>query len=92
MKRAFLIAVTFLILMLPFSAMAQTTKDMLEGKQDMVSLGSVKDIKDDIITITVDHHLGKNASELVGTDIQVAEFTYTYCEKHSTAEFSYIWI
>ncbi len=87
MKRTLLIAVAILVLVLPFSAMAQTTEDMLQGKQDMVVMGSVKDIRDDIITITVDHCLGNNNSDLIGTDIQVEEFSYTYCEKHSTSEF-----
>jgi len=87
MKRILLITIAILILAFPFSAMAETTEDMLQGKQDMVILGSVKDIKDDIITITVDHHLGKNDSEFIGQDILVEEFSYTYCEKHSTSEF-----
>lgn len=87
MKKSLIFAAIFLIIVLPFSVMAEGTEDMLNGKQDVVILGSVKDIKDDIITITVDHHLGNNESELIGRDVLVEKFSYTYCEEHSTSEF-----
>ena len=66
---------------------ANGTEDMLGGKQDLVIMGSVKDITGEEITITVDHVLGRNGSELVGTDINVKKFSYTYCEEHSTSDF-----
>ena len=53
----------------------------------LVVLGSVKDIKDGMITVTVDHVLGKTVSDMIGKDIDVSMFTYTYCDEHSTSEF-----
>ncbi len=61
--------------------------DMLKGKQDYIVLGSVKDIENDVITLTVDHELGKTSSDLVGVDIQISRFSYTYCEEHTTSDF-----
>lgn len=82
-------AFIFAILVFAFNltAFASGVDDVLAGKQDMVVLGSVKDIAGDKITITVDHVLSRNGSDLVGTDIKVKKFSYTYCEEHSTSEF-----
>lgn len=66
---------------------ASDVENMLAGNQDIVILGSVKDITGDKTTITVDHVLGESTSELVGTDIEVKKFSYTYCEEYSTSDF-----
>ncbi len=67
---------------------ADTKDDILEGEQDYIVLGSVKNIEEDYITVTVDHVLGRKASELVGKDIKVEKFVYSYCTKHIPVEFS----
>ncbi len=69
------------------TALADGADDMLKGNQDITVLGSVKDITSDKITVAVDYVLGRNGSELVGTDIQIKKFSYTYCEEHSTSDF-----
>lgn len=87
MKKVFLTIITLILLIQSAAVFAAGADDMLKGKQDLVVLGSVKDIKNDIVTITVDHELGTVASSLVGKDIDVSRFTYSYCEEHSTSEF-----
>ena len=76
-----------MIFIFNITALADGTDDMLKGNQDITVLGSVKDITSDKITVTVDYVLGRNGSELVGTDIQIKKFSYTYCEEHSTSDF-----
>lgn len=87
MKRftAFIFAI--LVFVFNLTAFASGVDDLLEGKQELVVLGSVKDITSDKTTITVDHVLSRNGSDLVGTDIKVKKFSYTYCEEHSTSDF-----
>lgn len=87
MKKALLTILAAAIMLSCIPAFASGADDMLSGKQDHVILGSVKDIKNDIVTITVDHELGSVASPLVGKDISVSKFSYSYCDEHSTAEF-----
>ncbi len=77
----------FLCLSLSISAHAGTVSDMLGGNQDYTIMGSVKDIKDDTVVITIDHVLGMNSSDMIGTDVIVNKFAYTYCEEHSTSDF-----
>ena len=83
-KIVFVIVICFLF---SVTAYAGNVSDMLAGNQDYIILGSVKDIKDDNVVITVDHVMGMNASDMVGTDVVVSKFTYTYCEEHSTSDF-----
>ena len=87
-KFIFLLTALVLCCVLAVSAGADTNDDILEENQDLVVLGSVKNIEKDYITITVDHVLGRRASELVGKDIMVEKFVYSYCTKHIPVDFS----
>ena len=87
-KYIFLIAALLVLCLLATSVSADTEDDMLDGNQDYIVLGSVKNIEKDHIIITVDHVLGRRASELVGDDIKVNKFAYTYCTKHIPVDFS----
>lgn len=87
MKKSICLLCIALVLVLSFTAYADNVDDMLGGKQDYVILGSVKDIKDEVITVTVDHVLGGAAPNMTGTDVSIAQFAYSYCEEHSTEEF-----
>lgn len=71
-----------------FNVFADTEKNIITGKQDLIVLGSVKDIEDGEITVTVDHVLGNSASELTGNDIKITEFSYSYCDYHVPSEFN----
>lgn len=77
------ISVFCLLIFVIFSIFVRVYADTVP----LVVLGTVKDIKDGIVTVTVDHVLGKTASDMIGKDIDVAQFTYTYCDEHSTSEF-----
>ena len=87
MKRVIPIVCLLLVFVFNTLAFADGVEDMLSGQQDLVILGSVKDITGDKTTVAVDYVLGRNGSELVGKDIEVAKFSYTYCESHSTSDF-----
>lgn len=87
MKKLISVLCAFLIVLSQVTAFADGVKDMMAGKQDLVILGSVKDIKDGKVTVTVDHVLGRTGTSLAGTDITVLQFLYSYCEQHSTGEF-----
>ena len=69
-------------------AYAGNDVSMMTGDQDYLVLGSVKDIVVDDVIITVDHVLGQTDSKLVGKDISVKSFTYSYCELHTSASFN----
>ncbi len=87
MKKLISLLCVFLIVLSAVTVCADGVKDMMSGKQDFVILGSVKDIKDGKVTVTVDHVLGRTGSKLTGTDIFVSQFSYSYCDEHSTSEF-----
>ncbi len=90
MKKYLVLVCLVCILALQISVLADTSSkpaDMLKGKQDYIVLGSIKDIENDVITLTVDHELGKTSSDLVGEDIQISRFSYTYCEEHTSSDF-----
>lgn len=88
MKRfIFVIALLFVFGITSLCASAETNTAMLKGDQDYIILGSVKNIEDEFITVTVDHVLGQRASELVGDDIKIEKFIYTYCTNHIPADF-----
>ncbi|MBQ8588468.1 MAG: hypothetical protein IJ454_03660 [Clostridia bacterium] len=87
MKRIMLIVCVIICLASSMSAYAGTVADMLGGNQDYIIMGSVKDIKNDTVVVTIDHVLGMNSSDMIGTDVTVSKFTYSYCEDHSTSEF-----
>lgn len=69
-------------------ASADDVSDMLSGKQDFVILGSIKDIENDIIVVTVDYVLDSSESGLIGTDIKVNKFSYSYCVDHVPQSFN----
>ncbi len=87
MKRILVLMCIVLALSVCVTAFAEGVDDMLSGKQDLVILGSVKDIDGELVTVTVDHVLSRPANELVGKDINIAKFAYTYCIEHSTSDF-----
>lgn len=87
MKKLISLLCVFLIVLSAVTVCANEVKDMMSGKQDLVILGSVKDIKDGKVTVTVDHVLGRTGTKLAGTDIAVSQFSYSYCDEHSTSEF-----
>jgi len=87
MRKTILLLCIIAALLNPLNAFADNVDSMLEGKQDYVIMGSIKDIKDDIITVTVDHVLGNSDIDMIGKDIGISQFSYSYCEEHSTAEF-----
>lgn len=87
MKKAAFVLCIILVVSMQLCVMADGVDDMMAGKQDLVILGSVKDITGDFATVTVDHVLGRGASDLIGKDININKFSYTYCEEHSTSDF-----
>ena len=87
MKKIILTACVIFCLTFSTLVFAGTVEEMLGGNQDYIVMGSVKDINSDTIIVTVDHVLGLNSSDMIGTDVKVAKFTYSYCEEHSTSDF-----
>ncbi len=69
-------------------ASADGVEQILSGKQDFVILGSIKDIENDIIVVTVDYVLDSPESSLIGTDINVDKFSYSYCSDHVPQSFN----
>lgn len=69
-------------------AFADSTKSLFSGKQDYLILGTVKDVGEDLITVTVDNTVGSSVPSLSGTDISVVKFTYSYCTEHTTSDFN----
>lgn len=88
MKKVLVLLIVSVILTLNISASAESAADIIGGKQDFVILGSVKDIEKDVMEITVDYVLNNPQSELIGTDIKVNKFSYSYCSDHAPEEFS----
>lgn len=87
-KILFTLIIFVLLLSFGFNVYALNDVTMLSGDQDLLVLGSVKDITEDSVIITVDHVLGSPDSKLVGKDITVESFTYSYCELHTPSTFN----
>lgn len=89
MKKTLFFSIIFAVaLCFNVCAYARNDVSMMKGDQDYLILGSVKDIVGDDVIITVDHVLGQTNSKLVGKDISVKSFTYSYCELHTNASFN----
>lgn len=88
MKRIFPMLCVLAVLFASFTVSADKADDFITGKQDYLILGSVKDINEKKVIITVDHVLNESASKLVGTDITVSAFEYSYCADHTPIEFN----
>ncbi len=89
MKKVILLLICVLIVFSCSVASADVDKSIINGKQAYLIMGSVKDINNNDIIITVDHVLGVEASALVGKDITVSNFVYSYCTYHTPHDFSY---
>jgi len=83
-----LFIVLLAIVTLNTCAFAEISKDIITGKQDFIVMGSVKDIKDGTATVTIDRVLQHDDSELVGTDIAIEDFKYSYCINHAPSGFN----
>ncbi|MBO5008517.1 MAG: hypothetical protein J6D26_06750 [Clostridia bacterium] len=88
MKRIFALICIACVMLGVMVAHADNMVGFISGKQDHMILGSVKDISEKKIVITVDHVLSEPASKLIGTDITVSAFEYSYCEEHTPDEFN----
>ena len=89
MKRKILLLVCLLMAfnLLGVSA-EENAKKFITGKQDYLILGSIHDINDDSVVMTVDQVIGSEDQTLVGTDIKVSKFLYSYCDEHAPGNFN----
>lgn len=86
-KFVFLICI-ITVLLNGLYAYAYSAEDILNGEHDLLILGTVKDVDDDTVTVTVDNTVGKEVPSLKSGDIDIERFKYSYCEEHTTDEFN----
>ena len=67
---------------------AASPKDIFEGNQEYLILGTVKDIDGDSALVTVDNIIAQGSPAIKGTDITIENFDYSYCEEHTPSEFN----
>lgn len=67
---------------------ADSVKEIFSGNQKYLILGTVKDVKDGSVTVTVDNTVGSKEPSIQGKDISVNKFSYSYCAEHTPVEFN----
>lgn len=89
MKKFFLILFVVLVLILSaINVNAYSVNDILNGNQDYLLLGTIKDINGDDITVTVDNTVGNAELPIDTKDIIIDKFEYSYCEEHVPKSFN----
>ena len=88
MKRSILFLCIFFALSAVTTAYAYSVKDILDGNQDYLILGTIKDVDSRNVTVTVDNTVGKEAPDLKIGDISIEKFSYSYCEEHTSTDFN----
>lgn len=88
MKRLFAIVFALVVAAQAAFVYADTADDILGGKYDSLILGTVKDVGDDYVTVTVDNIVGSDSDMLKDKDITTDKFTFSYCDKHVPEEFN----
>jgi len=69
-------------------ASADGIKKIFEGEQEFLILGTVKDVTEDVVVVTVDNTVGEKSPSIVGEDVNILKFSYSYCEDHAPKSFN----
>ncbi len=88
MKKSLIILVSMVFFLFSTTVSANKNIEIISKPEDYLVLGSVNDIDEESIVITVDQVLGVKASGLVGEKITVDPFTYSYCTYHAPYSFT----
>ena len=67
---------------------SDSDKSIFDDEQDCLILGTVKDVSEDRVTVTVDNTVGSRTPSMLGEDIEIKRFSYSYCEEHTPPEFN----
>lgn len=67
---------------------ADEADNIFEGKQDYLILGTVKDVTDGTAAVTVDNTVGASLPSMIGKDIYIEKFSYSYCTDHAPDDFN----
>lgn len=88
MKRI-LSLICFLMIIMSYTAVySDGAESIFEGVQDYLILGTVKDVSDDSVIVTVDNTVGTKTPSMLGEDIEIGRFSYSYCEEHTPSDFN----
>ncbi len=87
MKRICVLLCALLIFAMPIFSIA-AAKDIINGEQECLILGTVKDIGDKYTTVSVDNTVGEQMPTLIGSDVLIEKFSYSYCSDHISTEFN----
>ena len=88
MKKVLSLMCFFIIIMTSFSVYSNDAESIFDGEQDYLILGTVKDIIEDNVVITVDNTIGVKTPSLIDKDIEIEKFSYSYCEEHTPGDFN----
>lgn len=88
MKKSLIILISLVFFLFATTVSADKNIKIISKPQDYLVLGSINDIDEESIIITVDQVLGVKASGLVGEKITVKPFTYSYCTYHTPYSFT----
>lgn len=88
MKKVLSLICFFVIVLSCVSVYSNDAESIFDGEQDYLILGTVKDVSEDKVIITVDNTVGVKTPSLMGEDIEIERFSYSYCEEHTPSDFN----